>query len=1086
MFRIPAAPAAGEAAPAFSFGHRPKTLAKKRDRSRRAANWPGPEMDLAFAGFGQDPSAFATAAAEYRASAGGGRSDARVPRQPMAAPELPAPSAALEALSTAVGNDLAQGREQFHSGGLREAAASFRQALARVTQARRSGPSEAAAGATGAPACAVDLEGARAGARIAACAVRAAGNAAACAMAAGQAKEAHWLCRRALGIWAGATVAASLAGTTGADGTPAVSPQGLPKAMVVRLVRCCVRLGEAEEARWAMGTLPRLVDGAAAAAAAEGSESASASGGGEAAAVTAQLGAEVAALEAASEAAAAVAAAATALPRSSAVAAQVCSAGPEAAARAMDLARDAAWRSGSETDTGAVSRQGEDWRRWLGSGVSALACLVAKGPAASAGGVGSLPALLSGSAGSLAAVYEAGSEPWAAAALAAAASAGASAASVPPGGDSRGAAAGGQELGAAPSPASPAPFRSAAELSLRLVEARARWSADGERAAALCAEALADLVPRLASEARARRSKPGGAGRGGAGGEWGRHFCAGARAADLGCEAALAAAERLGKEAALALAAHAERELAELEEDARWVAAACVAGGGRAAEEQIRSAVRAGRLGAAGQAAASGRGEALPLGSGSAEPAEERALGAVVDAAASLAKTARAVMDAAAAADASDATAASPGGGVPAADRRRARSAAGERLGAAVREAAAGGLLSVAAAAALMEACRSVGAGLAAEADGWAGGAGAGGGLPSDGLPSERLAGAERAKEWCVTAVALRPRSAAARVCAGCALWALRADAAEAERWVRGALAATRCFEGLRLAGASGGGLPTEASGGGVGWAVRPRRRAADWALSGAEVVGCSNAAVAEAWQAAEGGWGDMAGAAARMALRSAGSHPGPLGSLLGAALGAAAALADARAAERRAAEARAAAEAAAAAHAEAEAARRRAQRQRAREAEGQRDSAPGRAGASAGADAAAAAAAAAAGSPDAPPMPGSHYDLLGVPFGAAESDIKRAYRRRARDLHPDKASRKPGATEQSVKQAEEQFKAVTSAYEVLCDPAARADYDGVYRQAQEAARRAQAAAVAASARAAPVRPADPIRKRRPRRAGAY
>ncbi|HWB72861.1 MAG TPA: J domain-containing protein [Egibacteraceae bacterium] len=57
-------------------------------------------------------------------------------------------------------------------------------------------------------------------------------------------------------------------------------------------------------------------------------------------------------------------------------------------------------------------------------------------------------------------------------------------------------------------------------------------------------------------------------------------------------------------------------------------------------------------------------------------------------------------------------------------------------------------------------------------------------------------------------------------------------------------------------------------------------------------------------------------------------------------------------------------------------------------------------------------------------------YDILGVRRDASDDDIKRAYRRRARDLHPD-AGGDP-----------EQFKQLTAAYEVLKDPRARANYD--------------------------------------------
>lgn len=61
------------------------------------------------------------------------------------------------------------------------------------------------------------------------------------------------------------------------------------------------------------------------------------------------------------------------------------------------------------------------------------------------------------------------------------------------------------------------------------------------------------------------------------------------------------------------------------------------------------------------------------------------------------------------------------------------------------------------------------------------------------------------------------------------------------------------------------------------------------------------------------------------------------------------------------------------------------------------------------------------------------YYDLLGVAREATEADIKKAYRKLAMDLHPDRNR----ATD-----AEERFKEITEAYEVLKDPDKRARYD--------------------------------------------
>jgi molecular chaperone DnaJ len=72
-------------------------------------------------------------------------------------------------------------------------------------------------------------------------------------------------------------------------------------------------------------------------------------------------------------------------------------------------------------------------------------------------------------------------------------------------------------------------------------------------------------------------------------------------------------------------------------------------------------------------------------------------------------------------------------------------------------------------------------------------------------------------------------------------------------------------------------------------------------------------------------------------------------------------------------------------------------------------------------------------------------YKSLGVASDAADPEIKRAYRERAKDLHPDK---NPGDA-----RAEARFKDVSEAYSVLSDPAQRKEYDAVRAMAGGRAR---------------------------------
>jgi len=66
--------------------------------------------------------------------------------------------------------------------------------------------------------------------------------------------------------------------------------------------------------------------------------------------------------------------------------------------------------------------------------------------------------------------------------------------------------------------------------------------------------------------------------------------------------------------------------------------------------------------------------------------------------------------------------------------------------------------------------------------------------------------------------------------------------------------------------------------------------------------------------------------------------------------------------------------------------------------------------------------------------MPADYYEVLGVERDASATEVKRAFRKLARELHPDVNDHDP--------EAEEKFKQAAEAYEVLSDPERRREYD--------------------------------------------
>ena len=73
-----------------------------------------------------------------------------------------------------------------------------------------------------------------------------------------------------------------------------------------------------------------------------------------------------------------------------------------------------------------------------------------------------------------------------------------------------------------------------------------------------------------------------------------------------------------------------------------------------------------------------------------------------------------------------------------------------------------------------------------------------------------------------------------------------------------------------------------------------------------------------------------------------------------------------------------------------------------------------------------------------------THYDTLGIPPSATDAQIREAYRRLAREHHPDRTGAAPSSSPRSMPE-------INEAYRVLGDPARRAVYDASLRSGSSA-----------------------------------
>ncbi|KAG6333540.1 hypothetical protein ID866_5551 [Astraeus odoratus] len=74
-------------------------------------------------------------------------------------------------------------------------------------------------------------------------------------------------------------------------------------------------------------------------------------------------------------------------------------------------------------------------------------------------------------------------------------------------------------------------------------------------------------------------------------------------------------------------------------------------------------------------------------------------------------------------------------------------------------------------------------------------------------------------------------------------------------------------------------------------------------------------------------------------------------------------------------------------------------------------------------------------------------YDVLGIPHDATTEDVRKGYKLKALETHPDKLE--PTATERERRAAEGKFRNVCDAFQVLSDPIKRKAYDERIQRAQ-------------------------------------